>query len=66
MLEDSALKEYINLLFDLHVMMKSGKGDTEEANSIRDRMEFFYYDASELQVQVTNEISVLFYKLDGK
>ena len=59
-------KLYLDLLYEIHLLDVAGKGDAEEADLIREKMDAPWHELTELQVSVLEDISVAFYKLDGK
>lgn len=60
----SQLASYVNLLVQLHRLIVAGKGDSEEADELRDRMDAPWTRMSEPEVRLTNNLAEDLYHLD--
>ena len=59
-------EEYVRLLLELHTLMEAGKGDTEEADAVRDKMDGPWRSLSAHEVRVSDLVSDALYGPEGK
>ncbi len=61
----TTFEAHLRLLLELHTLMAAGKGDTEEADSVRDWMEKPWYGMSEADMRLSDDISEALYGDDS-
>ena len=59
----SAFQDYVSLLEDLHSLIAQGKGDTDEADRLRDSMDDFWDRLNPREIQLARGLSADLYTL---
>jgi len=54
---ETPLATYVHHLLDLHDMFNKGKGDTDESDEIRDKMDAPWHNLTSRETKVVNELS---------
>lgn len=61
--KEEALAEFLGFLLDLHRLDRCGMNDSAEAEELRDRMDGPWYNMTQAEQDIADDISIELYKI---